>query len=78
MTRTFAACLLAAGALIAAPPAAADPQDLVPYCSGDETPMDDNCRQMAHQVFTHADEPGANPELPSGLDPGNAAVVGGG
>ena len=70
-----AACILAVGAVIAAPQAAADPRDWVPYCSGDQTPMDDNCRQMAHQVFTHADEPGANPELPSGLDPGNEPVT---
>ena len=40
--------------------------------------MDDNCRQMPHQIFTHEDAPGANPELPSGLDPGNEPVVGGG
>ena len=48
MTRLFVACLVAAGALIVAPHAAADPQDLVPYCSGDQTPMDDNCRPMPH------------------------------
>lgn len=76
MTRTFAACLLAAAALIAAPHAAADPEDLVPYCSGDQTPMDNNCREMAHQVFTHGS--GLDPDLPTGLDPGNAPVVGGG
>ena len=73
MTRILAACLLAAAALIAAPHAAADPQDLVPYCSGDQTPMDSNCREMAHQVFTHGS--GVNPELPSGLDPGNQPVT---
>jgi len=78
MTRIFAACLVAAAALIAAPQAAADPADLVPYCSGDQTPMDNNCRPMAHQVYTHADGGGASPELPSGLDPGNTPVVGGG
>ena len=78
MKRILSACLLVATALLTAPHAAADPQDLVPYCSGDQTPMDDNCRTMAHQVFTHADEPGVNPELPSGLDPGNEPVVGGG
>jgi hypothetical protein len=33
---------------------------------------------MPHQIFTHEDAPGANPELPSGLDPGNEPVVGGG
>jgi hypothetical protein len=77
MTRVFVACLVAAGALIAAPHAAADPQDLVPYCSGDQTPMDDNCRPMSHQVFTH-DAPGADPDVPLGVTPGEDPVVGGG
>jgi hypothetical protein len=76
MTRVFAACLVAAAALIAAPHAAADPQDLVPYCSGDQTPMDDNCRTMAHQEYTHGS--GVDPDLPSGVDPGAVPVVGGG
>jgi hypothetical protein len=68
MTRAFAACLLAAAALLVAPHAGADPQQLVPYCSGDQTPMDNNCQPMAHQVFTH-DAPGANPDVPLGTDP---------
>jgi len=77
MTRIFAACLVAAAVLIAAPDAAADPQDLVPYCSGDQTPMDTNCRQMPHQIFTHEGS-GVDPNLPYGLDPGSEPVVGGG
>ncbi|RAV10981.1 hypothetical protein DQP55_14685 [Mycolicibacterium sp. GF69] len=74
MTRTFAVLLVAAATLLGAPHAAADPQDLVPYCSGDQTPMDDNCRPMAHQEFTHGS--GLDPDLSSGLDPGNAQVIG--
>jgi hypothetical protein len=77
MTRILAACLVAAAVLIAAPDAAADPQDLVPYCSGDQTPMDDNCRSMAHQILTH-DGSGVDPDLPTGLDPANEPVIGGG
>ncbi|HJT93406.1 MAG TPA: hypothetical protein VJ777_15970 [Mycobacterium sp.] len=73
MTRILVACLLAAASLIAAPQAGADPADLVPYCSGDQTPMDNNCREMAHQIFTHGS--GVSPELPSGVDPGNAPVT---
>ena len=73
MTRYVAAVLVMAGAVLAAPHAAADPQDLVPYCSGDQTPMDNNCRPMAHQEFTH--ESGFDPDLPSGLDPDNAPVI---
>jgi hypothetical protein len=69
MTRLLAACLMAAATVLAAPHAAADPQDLIPYCSGDQTPMDDNCRPMAHQIFTH-DAPGANPDVPLGTNPG--------
>jgi hypothetical protein len=74
-----AACLMAAAALvgaapIAAPIAAADPADLVPYCSGDQTPMDNNCREMAHQVFTH-DAEGANPQVGLGTNPGVEPVT---
>ncbi|MGV0793691.1 hypothetical protein [Mycolicibacterium sp. XJ1819] len=77
MSRMLTACLLAAAALVvAAPHAAADPEDLVPYCSGDQTPIDNNCRPMAHQEFTHGS--GLDPDLPSGLDPANPAVLGGG
>jgi hypothetical protein len=77
MTRIFAACLVAAAALIAAPQAAADPDQLVPYCSGDQTPMDASCRPMPHQVFTD-DAPGANPDVPLGTNPDLEPVVGGG
>jgi hypothetical protein len=77
MTRIFAACLLAGAAIVSsAPNAGADPYDLLPYCSGDQTPMDNNCRPMAHQEFTHGS--GLDPDLPSGLDPSNPAVVSGG
>jgi hypothetical protein len=74
--KILAACLFAATTLVAAPHAAADPADLVPYCSGDQTPMDDNCRPTAHQVFTHGS--GVDPELPTGVDPGNEPVIGSG
>ena len=77
MTRIVTACLFAVAAvLMAAPQAGADPQDLVPYCSGDQTPMDNNCRTMAHQVFTH-EGTGTSPDLTSGLTPDNVPVVGG-
>ncbi|WP_308206375.1 hypothetical protein [Mycolicibacterium novocastrense] len=69
------AALIAAAALLAAPQAAGDPQDLVPYCSGDQTPMDNNCRPPAHQEFTHSPS-GLDPNLADGLDPGNPQVVG--
>lgn len=75
MRRIVTASLLAAAALLTAPNAAADPQDLVPYCSGDQTPIDSNCRPMAHQSATH-EGTGLDPDLPSGLNPANPAVVG--
>lgn len=73
MTRIFAACLVAA-AFVAAPQAAADPDQLVPYCSGDQTPMDTNCRPMPHQMFTD-DAPGANPDVPLGTNPGEQPLT---
>ncbi|OBI80115.1 hypothetical protein A5663_18035 [Mycobacterium sp. E740] len=69
----MAALLVTAAALLAAPHAAADPQDLVPYCSGDQTPIDDNCQPIAHQEFTHG--PGFDPDLSSGLDPSNEPLT---
>ena len=75
MRRIVAACLMAAAALVGgAPIAVADPADLVPYCSGDQTPMDNNCREMAHQVFTH-DAEGANPQVGLGTNPGVEPVT---
>ncbi len=67
-------CLLATAALVAAPHAAADPNDLLPYCSDDQTPMDNNCRLMPEQGFPH-EGTGVNPDLPYGLDPANPAVI---
>lgn len=68
--------LLAAIAIAGAPAAGADPADLVPYCSGDQTPMDNNCRSAPTQVFTHSDSsPGANPDTPVGLNPGQIPAV---
>ena len=76
MRRILAACLMAAAATVAggAPQAVADPEDLVPYCSGDQTPMDNNCKPMAHQIFTH-DAGGANPQVEYGTNPGVEPVT---
>lgn len=54
-------------------PAAADPADLVPYCSGDQTPMDDNCRLSPSQHYTHGS--GVDPEVPVGVNPGAEPAV---
>jgi hypothetical protein len=74
MTRIFVACLVTAAALVAAPHAAADPDQLVPYCTGDQTPMDASCRPAPHQVFTE-DAPGANPDVPLGTNPGVEPLI---
>lgn len=78
MRQIIAACLMAAAAAaFGTPIAAADPADLVPYCSGDQTPMDSNCRPSPSQVFTHDTEGagGANPQVGFGTNPGEEPVV---
>ena len=77
MKRIVAAGLMVAAATVfGAPNAAADPADLVPYCSGDQTPMDNNCRVAPSQVFTHEDSgTGANPQVGLGTNPGEEPVV---
>ncbi|GLP79560.1 hypothetical protein [Mycobacterium antarcticum] len=75
MGRLVAAALLAGvAALGAAIPAGADPADLVPFCSGDQTPMDSNCREAPSQIFTREDS-GLSPNLPMGIDPANEPVI---
>ena len=61
-------------ALIGVPQAGADPEDHVPYCSGDQTPMNNNCRPAPSQS-PGGNAPGANPDVPTGLNPGVAPVV---
>jgi hypothetical protein len=72
--RTVLVALLSALTLALAAPAGADPDDHVPYCSGDQTPMDSNCRTSPSQIATHEGS-GLSPNLPYGLDPGNAPAV---
>jgi hypothetical protein len=63
------AVLLMVAAGLGAPAASADPQDLVPYCSGDQTPMNSNCRYAPDQRGAMDGAPGANPGVPLGLTP---------
>lgn len=75
MRRLAAAALLAGIAVLGTSgTAGADPEDLVPICSGDQTPMDSNCRVTSSQVVTH-DGSGLSPNLPYGLNPGNEPAV---
>lgn len=66
--------MAAAAAAVCTPTATADPEDLVPFCSGDQTPMDNNCKPSASQVFTH-DAGGANPQVGYGTNPGVAPAT---
>jgi len=74
MAKFWFACVLVATSLLAAPHAAAEPSDLVPYCSGDQTPMDSNCRATTSQIFTH-DSSGVSPDLPFGTNPGAEPAI---
>lgn len=67
------ALLVAVGVAVAAP-ASADPADLVPYCTGAQTPMDSNCRAAPSQNFTEP-QSGLSPDLPFGLNPGGVPAV---
>ena len=77
MRKSLAASLLAVSAVIAASPpspANADPEDLVPWCTADQTPADNNCRPSEDQGYSDSG-PGANPEQPTGVNPGAAPIV---
>lgn len=63
-----------AAALLAAPTAAADPQDLEPYCTAGQVPATGQCKPLPGDVYTD-DAPGADPQLPLGLDPGSVPAV---
>jgi hypothetical protein len=63
-----------AALVVGAPQAAADPDDLVPYCSGDQTPMDSNCRPAPSQTYTHPPS-GLDPNLPYGVNPGQEPAI---
>lgn len=84
MPRAWRNRVVAAGAGLAATctvicaagaPASADPRDWVPWCTGDQTPADSNCRANPYDPF-NGDAPGANPDVPLGLTPGLDAVTG--
>jgi hypothetical protein len=69
------AAVLALPALIGVPQAGADPEDHVPYCSGDQTPMNNNCQYPPDDQGYMPGAPGANPDVPLGLNPGIEPAV---
>jgi len=54
--------------------AAADPTDLEPYCTGGQMPAAGECLLQPQSVYID-DAPGANPQIPTGLDPGSVPDV---
>ena len=74
MTRLTLAGLLTVAALLSAPNAAADPEDWEPYCTGGQVPETGECLLQPQSVYID-DAPGANPQMPVGLDPESVPVV---
>jgi len=74
MTRLTLAGLLVVAALVSGPDAAADPEDLEPYCTGGQVAETGECLPPPESVYID-DAPGANPEMPMGLDPETVPAV---
>jgi hypothetical protein len=74
MTRSSLAGLLTFAALLWAPTAGADPEDLEPYCTGGQVPETGECLLQPQSVYID-DAPGANPQMPLGLDPESVPAV---
>lgn len=67
------AAALAMASIVCAPVAAADPEDLLPVCSG-QVAEPGECRPNPLEGF-FGDALGANPNIPLGLTPLNQPVV---
>lgn len=74
MRKLVVAIVLTAGAFLAAASANADPEDLLPWCAAGETPANNNCRAAEYQEPSDT-APGADPEIPLGVNPGVAPIV---
>jgi len=62
------ATLLAVAVFAGAPLAGADPEILEPYCTSGQEPETDACKTAPGEVYVN-DAPGADPDVPVGLDP---------
>ena len=60
--------VITAIAFAGSPSAGADPEDLLPWCSANQTPETAQCRLDPSQTVT-LDAPGADPLVPLGPDP---------
>jgi hypothetical protein len=70
----WAAGVMAVAALLAAPHAAADPEDYEPYCTSGQVPELGACKSLPGTVYVD-DAPGANPQIPIGLNPESVPAV---
>ena len=68
MMRRCMTVLVLVAALLFAPNAVADPEDLEPYCTSGQVPETGSCLIQPERVYTD-DAPGAGPEIPMGLNP---------
>ena len=68
LPRVFAALILTVTASVGAPIVAADPNDWVPYCTAGQVTKPGECLPAPNSVYID-DAPGANPEIPLGLNP---------
>lgn len=59
---------LAGATLVGAPIATADPNDWVPFCTAGQIPEPGECLPAPNSVYID-DAPGANPDIPLGLNP---------
>lgn len=73
MTKIVVSVLALLAALLVAPPAGADPEDLLPNCSSGQVPQAGACK--APSGAGHADAPGANPGVPLGLNPESVPAI---
>ena len=69
-----AVALLTAAWFVQAPNAAADPEDLEPYCSAGQIPTTGECLPVPGRAYTN-DAPGADPDVALGLDPESVPVI---
>lgn len=74
MAKLVVPVLAVLAALLLAPPAGADPDDLEPTCSSGQVPQQGECNPAPNGVQID-DAPGANPEIPLGLNPESVPAV---
>lgn len=68
------AVLLVLATLLGAPNAAADPENLEPYCTSGQIPVFGECKAAPNEAHIN-DAPGANPGVAVGLDPESVPAI---